>query len=449
MNKSGSDSFIQAVEHSVKKHFTASPYVVMGVSGGCDSMALLYAFHKLGVRTLVVHINYGKRGKESDADQELVEGMCSVWGFECCSVNLSGQFDGSGNFQEWAREQRYQIFNEFREVEQADAVVSAHHQDDQVETILHKILRGAGFTSWSGMSVIEPPLFRPLLAVSKAQILDFCSSEHVPYRDDQSNFEAEFSRNAFRKNVFPVFDSFIPGWEQNVLESAEQAEYADEAVQQLLTMIQTDEQALDLEKLQEFSTGLQGSLLKMMAERLTGKSFSKGEITSFVDVISTQVGTRISVADSWELVRERARLTFNIHQTKTAGNTTIHKKECRSAFSVLGIDFKLEEATLRKTGLELDADVLAWPLQVRYWKHGDKFSPLGLNGSQKVSDWLTNKKIPPTKRNETLILTEADGTICAIILRAHSDDAAMGGIAEKAKITTKSTQKLAITRAIQ
>lgn len=132
----------QVISNKVDRHFPGTPNFVIGVSGGADSMALLYAFKQLEISCFVVHINYGLRGVESDKDQELVEQMSFQWGFECCSVRLNTEEMQSGNFQNWARNERYMIFEDLAEEIKADAIAVAHHQDDQIETIVQKLFRG-------------------------------------------------------------------------------------------------------------------------------------------------------------------------------------------------------------------------------------------------------------------------------------------------------------------
>lgn len=143
MAKSLKKTFKNHLSALLSDYFEPSSLFVIGVSGGPDSMALLYLLHLLEQDTFVVHVNYGKRGKKSDKDQELTEQMAFQWGFECCSIRLDPEEAKGKNFQNWAREQRYRFFRDLMQDLKADAIVTAHHQDDQIETILQKLFRGA------------------------------------------------------------------------------------------------------------------------------------------------------------------------------------------------------------------------------------------------------------------------------------------------------------------
>ena len=144
-------------------------------------MAMLYLLHRFDIDTVVVHCNYQLRGGASDADQELVEDICMHWKMECVSLRFDSLKESDGNFQDWARSRRYQAFEDIKNEYTANLILTAHHQDDQLETILQKVLRGSGIASWKGMEMLEGDLFRPLLNVSKSQIMEFVQEANVPY----------------------------------------------------------------------------------------------------------------------------------------------------------------------------------------------------------------------------------------------------------------------------
>ncbi len=220
MNKYASNLINKSVESSLSLIPQAKPKIILGVSGGSDSMALLYTFYKLEVEVLVVHINYGLRGNESDLDQELVEGMSTQWGIDCYSVKIENK-QNEGNFQSWARAERYRIFKELKDINNLNCIATAHHQSDQIETILQKVLRGSGVEAWEGMSVWDGELFRPFLPFSKTEILSYCEENSIPFRDDKSNLESKYARNFIRNQLEDKFDELFPGWRTNILDLSE------------------------------------------------------------------------------------------------------------------------------------------------------------------------------------------------------------------------------------
>lgn len=193
--------------------------LMIGVSGGPDSMALLDLLREIGLSPFVAHVNYQLRGGDSEKDQQLVEAMCLTWGFDFAAFrpDPSSVLQGGGNLQNWARQERYRIFREVAAAEGMRYILTAHHQDDQLETILQRLLRGSGMAGWKGMQIRSGDLIRPLLDVSKQELLEYLQVRGIPYRIDISNQEAGYARNLLRNNWFPGMEEFFPGWKSNLL----------------------------------------------------------------------------------------------------------------------------------------------------------------------------------------------------------------------------------------
>src|SRR5690554_2848885 len=242
MKKSLSSKFENHLKAGVEAYFGMQPHFIIAVSGGADSMALLYLLNKLNYQALAVHINYQKRGEESDLDQELVEQMAFAWGFECITLRPNPDEAKGENFQNWAREQRYAIFRDLKREYKADAIITAHHQDDQVETILQKVFRGSSPIAWRGMKAWNGELFRPLLNFTKEEILNYCEEEAIPYRTDSSNYEADFARNIIRNKLSDTLDGNFPGWKQNILALQYQGEMHESALEYIAQKVFTNDE---------------------------------------------------------------------------------------------------------------------------------------------------------------------------------------------------------------
>jgi tRNA(Ile)-lysidine synthase len=250
MNRSGSkQDLIERVAAVIEKSglmVQAQP-VIAGVSGGVDSMVLLWILaDALKLQTIAVHINYGKRGVESDADEELVRRFCHERDLACevhrissgrtwsdepptggsMTAQLPGKESGgeideqaadqTGNFQEQARNMRRRLLTAAMQKHGACGIFLAHHRDDQTETVFQKILRGAAPEKWRGMLLSDPPWFRPLLEVPKQDLLDFAGANGIPFRTDASNLESGYTRNILRNEVFPILDTSFPEWRRNI-----------------------------------------------------------------------------------------------------------------------------------------------------------------------------------------------------------------------------------------
>ena len=433
MAKTLSDRLQEHLEEVLSEHFKRDDRFVIGVSGGPDSMALLYLLYKLNRNVFVVHVNYGKRGTASDKDQELVEQMAFSWGFESCSVSPDPTEANNQNFQNWAREQRYQFFRDFKKDLNAAAIITAHHKDDQVETIFQKILRGSAPTAWQGMQDWDGEILRPLLPFDKEQILTFCESEAIPYRTDESNLESDFARNFIRNELSSKMDRFFPGWQQNLLDLGDFGSAYTSAVDLVLKSMSGD-RFLNIHKLQELEPELKRAVLKKFLDDhgLEG-SYSKQQLLDLSNISSLQTGRSIPFG-TLKLTRDRDLLRLHGDTNEdSSGSHFIEKNEVESGFEIAFFTLKFSEQEPKSPNLRMDTSKVKWPLEIRVWESGDAIQPLGMTGSQNVSDHLTNRKIPTILREKALVLCGSDSTIYAIIYPENADIGELGLISELVK----------------
>ncbi|SMO57292.1 tRNA lysidine(34) synthetase TilS [Gracilimonas mengyeensis] len=415
-----------------RQYFAPDDFFVLGVSGGPDSMALMYLLKRLEISALIVHVNYGKRDEASDLDQELAEQMAFQWGFECCTIPLNPEDAGDENFQNWARKQRYRFFRDFKEEYDAAAILTAHHQDDQVETILQKLLRGSAPEAWQGMSVWDGELFRPLLPFTKQQILDYCDGEVIPYRVDESNLQSDYARNFLRNELAEQMDGFFPGWQQNILKLQEQGERFEAAMQQVAGQV-AEKNMIDLTKYSALPDNLKTSVLKTIL-KINGleQSLSRGEWQQLKEIEHIQTGTTIE-AGNLRLTSDRGQVVIQAHKEQASISYTFKRGEVESDFKTGPVSLKLVSSRSQSANLQVDADKLQWPLTLREWQEGDRFTPLGLSGSQNIAKHLTSRKIPAHLKEKALVLCGSDGTIYAIIYPVKAENNEWGAVAEEAR----------------
>ena len=444
MEKTISDRLQAHLHSQLDQHFGQDAFFVLGVSGGPDSMALMYLFYLLKQDVLIVHVNYGKRGEESDQDQELTEQMAFAWGFECCSIRLNPKDAGNENFQNWARKQRYQFFEDLKADFNADAIVTAHHQNDQVETIFQKILRGSSPAAWKGMEIWDERLFRPLLPFSKEEILGFCEAEAIPYRIDASNEESGFARNFIRNELAEQMDALFPGWRQNLLALEDHAQAFDEGIKVVADLVMAGD-ALDVHRFSDLSDALKPAVLKfILDEKGAGQDYSKGELKELVELESLQTGKSRTVA-GFTFARDRDQILIHASSSTPELNAQItHQEMEASGWANDQLSLNVVHRQDAESDLSMDLSTLSFPLTLRNWKAGDQFQPLGMGGHQKISDHLTNRKIPTISREKALVLCGSDSTIYAIIYPVESPGGAKGSIADHVKITAATQNILSI-----
>ncbi len=184
--------------------------VVVGVSGGRDSMALVYALlhQRADLTVIAAHMNHGLR-PDAEVDAEFVEGMMLRWEVKC--ELFSPRPPKDGNKEEWGREKRYEFFEKLRKKHKAACVLTAHHQDDDFESMMLHFVRGTRVKGLSGMQLQRGTILRPLLYTSRAEINAYVATEEIPYRDDPSNEDNAMTRNFLRNKVIPVLNHVYPG----------------------------------------------------------------------------------------------------------------------------------------------------------------------------------------------------------------------------------------------
>ncbi len=416
------DAVRQVLENS---GITGEEPLVVGVSGGVDSMVLLHVLHTLGQPLVVAHVNYHKRGAESDADEILVRQSSGLMGVPCHSRSAHYKH-GDGNFQEWARQMRYQFFEELRQETGATAIATAHQKDDQVETILMKLMRGAGPLSWAGMQYWDGTYLRPLLDVTRSEIEQYAREQEVPYREDASNLESDYARNFLRNEWTPELNERLPGWQQNILRLREWSIQTEEALETIAKQLRNDDGSWDLNQFCHLSNGLQQALIRYwLKKNQPGEVLiSHGNLGEVSNICHLQSGQFVTVGSEIHLWRDRDRLVFEGRkESLNEKEIKLSKEDLAQNKRVIGFArFSLSNEYPREYGKKLYCRLkeFDWPITVRNWKDGDRFQPLGMEGRQLVSDFLTNRKIPSNRKKEALVVVSFDQKICAVIFPPSS-----------------------------
>ncbi|MEK7528575.1 MAG: tRNA lysidine(34) synthetase TilS [Patescibacteria group bacterium] len=214
---------LSKVEKILKAHVQSGAAIIVGVSGGIDSMVLLDMLVRLreqnNWRVIVAHIDHGIRGRESTADAKFVTLWCKKNKVECRVKTLKLR-KNMPNLEEKAREARRIFFESLRAKFKAECVLTAHHADDQLETVFFNFIRGSGPAGLAGMKPFEKPYLKPLLDFSKKEIADYAQSGDIPFRHDRTNDDSRFTRNFLRNEVIPLIAKHRPGFQKSVLRSS-------------------------------------------------------------------------------------------------------------------------------------------------------------------------------------------------------------------------------------
>ncbi len=395
---------------------TAGEKVVVGVSGGADSIALLHILSELKELNLEItaaHLNHGIRADEAQRDSEFVEQAAADLGirFEHKKVDtLAYKEEKRLSLEDAARELRYEFFDEVREKLGASKVATAHTKDDQAETVLMRLLRGSGLRGLSGIPPVSRGyLIRPLLFCSRSEIEEYLKSKGVGWVEDSTNASLEFLRNRVRRELIPVLTEYNPQLTDTLTRTADilrsYEEYISEEVEKLYNEI-FDENSKgeflgSLDAFKNSPRSLRLSCLRLSIERVSESlnAVSYTHVTAADDFLLSDSASGEAefpggavIAKSYDkfLVTEKSLLSNEFsYVIETPG---------KSAFPEFDVEIEPAGSAELDSGDEnivyFSSDAIRFPVEVRSFKPGDRFMPLGMKKFKKVQDYFTDVKLP-------------------------------------------------------
>jgi len=456
--------FQQIVE--CEQWFGLGESLLLAVSGGPDSVAMLSLFSELNrkpnfsLQLSVLHVNHHLRGADSDADADFVQKLCRSLRIPCTveSVDVAERAKAEKiSIEQAGRLCRFELFERICLKTGIKAVALAHHADDNAETILHRIIRGAGLR---GLAGIRPRrqlyeggdvyVIRPLLTFRRAEILKYLDERHIAYRQDVSNASLSHTRNRIRHELLPLLrERFNPQAEEALLRLAEQARgvnaYLAETGERMLDslVIEHDDRQLVLHcpllvrKPRVIQTQLiRGAILRMGCPE---GELTYGHLNAVADLASGSEGSKsLDLPAGLRVSRRYSRLVFEWITGKPASHVFVSETrvatEGVTSLPGFGLEITADKIPandaiiadhigLRSEGQTskyeewLDADAVHPPLIARSRRAGDKFLPLGMDGMKKLSDFFVDEKIDADRREHVVVLCDQLGPIWIVPLR--------------------------------
>ena len=394
--------------------FNTRDRLLLGVSAGVDSMVLAHLLKELPFDFFLAHMNFGLRGQESDLDADFVEQWGRRHGIitHILKVNIEGHAKKNQlSIQMAARALRYDWFSELASLHKCTAILTAHHADDNLETVLFNLTKGTGIRGLRGMKIQQGLLVRPLLIFDKQEILNHAQEHHICWREDASNVSNKYVRNKLRNKVLPVLKEVNP----SVLQT-----FSDTQVRLIATEMLLDQKVSDL-KVQYFKLGkidcLDVSWVRdhpldslLLFELLDGYQLG---YTQFKQIFRSVVQNHSAMFywDAYQLNVDRHKVWIGTtDQTiDPAARRTIANAVEAVAFYDHQFTFNLISSTTEPVDKSLniaylDMEKLTFPFTLRKWEKGDYFYPLGMKQKKKVSDFLVDQKIPRIMKESILIL---------------------------------------------
>lgn len=420
--------------------------VLVTVSGGVDSMVLAHLLASAGIRCAIAHVNFELRGDDSDGDEAFVRTWAESQGLPFHTTRFDTLTEATARrtgVQETARALRYAWFEEERARNGYSAILTAHHADDNAETFLLNLFRGAGLTGLGGIPESAGFLRRPLLSFQKEELRAYAATEGVTYRDDTSNASDQYLRNALRHRLFPVLDELFPNASGKLAATAvhlrEAGQLYKDALQKKLHTL-TDQRGADvyvpiraLRKAKPLTT--------LCYEIFSPAGFASPQLPQIIGLMEAETGRYVS-STTHRVIRHRDHLV--ITPTAAVGETAMMLVENFPAMLETSTHSYTFSEGVPPQGFSADPGV-AWldmaalqhPLVLRQTRAGDYFYPLGMERKKKkVARFLTSLKVPRHEKERAWVL-ESGGRI--VWLAGYRID-------ERAKLTERTTMALRVER---
>lgn len=401
------------------KLFDYDAKLVVGLSGGADSMALLDVLIRLGYNCLAAHCNFHLRGSESDQDAVFVTQWCAERNIKLVSID----FDTVGyannhkiSIEMAARDLRYGWFEDIRKEHDSDYIAVAHHQNDSVETVLINLIRGTGISGLSGISNKNGKIVRPLLCVSRDEIEHYLQYRNIDYRTDSTNLQDIYLRNYVRLNLIPSLAQLNPSINDAIVRTAQNLSDVEKVYRNAIDK--------DINSVLSSNRINIDSLRKTIAPRsvlfeiLSPLGFSSSAIDDIYDSFDATSG-KIFYSHSHRLIKDREYYEIDELQDINNDNATLYIYRDDATIKIpLDMDISLHSypVPISKSTkiLYADADLLKFPLILRKWQSGDWFVPFGMKGRKKLSDFFTDQKFSLKDKEDVWILTSGDDVLWVV-----------------------------------
>jgi tRNA(Ile)-lysidine synthase len=420
--------------------------ILLGISGGIDSMVMMDLFIRSGYDIAVAHCNFGLRGNESDNDQIFVSGQCEKGNipFHCKLFETHEYSREKGvSLQMAARDLRYEWFNEIAALNGYTCIAIAHNKNDLAETFLINLARGTGIRGLTGIKPKKNSIIRPLLFACRDEITEYARQHNISYRDDSSNLDIKYKRNHIRHKIIPEFEKISPSFISTVYETAHKLTeieniYASSIRKKFeeVSYRTGDEYRLNINTLLTLE-----SLQSWLYEFLRRWNFPVEIIPDIISSLSSTSGKRF-YSPTHRLVKDRDNLIIVPLKVELPEKYYIEEgveeitRPMNIKLSIINKPGGFIIPNDEKTAF-LDLDKIHFPLIMRKWRKGDYFQPLGLKGLKKLSDFFIDNKFSLIEKEKTWLLASGNKIIWII---GHRID-------DRFKITDK-TEKILMVRVV-
>lgn len=427
-------SLVEQFKKAVKSAnlFAASDRLLLAVSGGVDSVVLSELCKQAGYEFMIAHCNFQLRGEESERDETFVRELAKkyhvtlvVEKFDTIAFATTHKL----SVQEAARQLRYQWFEKLMIPDSGfsnlDYVLTAHHADDNAETVLMNFCRGSGLQGLTGIPALYSYIRRPLLDFTREELMEFAKENKLDYVEDSSNKESKYTRNLFRNEVMPLIARAYPQLKENLQDNIHRFNEINKLYQVAVGEIKKKicrqkgaELHIPVKQLMAFQNRA------LLYEIIHPYGFSEKQIDELIKLAGSESGKYLeSGSHEWRIIRHRHWFIITPIKTAEAENILIEEKDQSISFPGGHLQFE-------KTGqsrpvnhnliASLDAKAIHYPLLLRKWKTGDYFYPLGMKKKKKLARFFIDQKLSKADKEKVWVIES--GKRIAWVLGLRIDD---------------------------
>ncbi|NOT51266.1 MAG: tRNA lysidine(34) synthetase TilS [Chitinophagaceae bacterium] len=439
-------NLLQQFKDHIKANDLFSPKdkLLLAVSGGVDSVGLCELCKQAGYDFVIAHCNFMLRGGESKRDEQFVRSLSDKYNVPVYARSFSTEEYAEENklsIQEAARKIRYEYFDILIKDDIARYLLTAHHADDNIETLLMNFLRGTGLRGLTGIPAKNGYIRRPLLPFSKEELISFAKENELEFVEDSSNQSSKYTRNFFRNELIPAIEKVYPQVKENLLNNIGRFSEAEQLCRQSIDLHKKN---LIEQKGNEFHIPVLKlkqamPLRSIIYEIISDFNFTANQTSEVIGLLDSETGKYVA-SSTHRVIRNRNWLIISPLELTASSNIVIEEgignvQYAMGNLQLAVMDVKDCQLPTANSAACLDLTTISFPLLLRKWKQGDYFYPLGMKKKKKLARFfIDNKFSTPQKENAWVI--ESDKKIVWVV--GHRID-------DRCKVTDKTKKTLRLS----
>jgi tRNA(Ile)-lysidine synthase len=435
---------LKTIEQKVLKFIDENNLIIKGdkvlvaFSGGADSIFLLNFLIKyrrrLGIDLAAFHLNHKLREMDADADENFCKDFCLQNNIEFKSISKDVKFlatQSKKSIEETAREVRYAELLKAAEEFKADKIATAHNSSDNTETVFLNLVKGSGLNGLTGIPIRRENIIRPILCLTSDEIRSYLRSNKILFRFDKSNLNIDYERNFLRNEIIPKLKQKLnPQLEEKITNTSKVIknfnEFLEKEINSLAKTASTfdgKKLRIDLRKIKLKDTIFATIFFKNLLEKYFEIELSSENIKSLVELMSYQTGKEIHLKKNVTAFRNREDIIIGKERNEKK-EVILKRVKIGQKVILEGKEILIEPVSKKNIKFNrskfveyISGDLIKGTFEIRKWKAGDRFKPIGMKGTKKLSDFLTDEKVSSNKKDESFVLTNSGKIVWVIGLR--------------------------------